>query len=116
MRCLLNFAKNKKTHKDKVYHTNKKSRIDNLTFITEYLSTHSCVDCGESDFVVLDFDHVRGIKSDNISTMAMTSRSIHAISKEIEKCEVRCANCHRRKTAKERNWYVSLINFNRVNS
>ena len=31
------------------------------------------------------------------------------VLEEINKCEVRCANCHRQKTAKDENWY-KLIN------
>ena len=62
-----------------------------------YLSEHPCVDCGEVDSVVLDFDHVRGKKFKNIAEMA-NSYPWLSVLKEIEKCVVRCANCHRRKT------------------
>ena len=60
------------------------------------LLEHPCVDCGEDDPVVLDFDH-RGDKVANVS--AMLSRAWATIVAEIEKCDVRCANCHRRRTA-----------------
>ena len=65
----------------------------------EYLSTHPCVDCGETDPIVLEFDHVRGEKSYNVTTMARRMFSWDRVMREIAKCEVRCANCHRRKTA-----------------
>src|SRR5205085_9607325 len=65
----------------------------------EYLETHPCVDCSETDPVVLEFDHVRGEKSYNVSAMGWLALSWNSLLKEIEKCEVRCANCHRRKTA-----------------
>jgi len=65
----------------------------------EYLEQHPCVDCGESDPVVLEFDHVRGEKSYNVSSMGWLMLSWNSLLKEIEKCDVRCANCHRRKTA-----------------
>lgn len=73
----------------------------------DYLKQHPCIDCGESDPVVLDFDHVRGIKRSAVSSMFRDCRW-PAIQREIKKCEVRCANCHRRKTAKERGYFKVL--------
>jgi hypothetical protein len=73
--------------------------------IYEYLLTHPCVDCGENDPVVLEFDHVTGEKKYNIADVIRSGRTWQAITKEIEKCEVRCANCHRRATARRKgNW------------
>lgn len=71
--------------------------------VLEYLSTHPCVDCGESDPVVLEFDHVRE-KITDVARLVYDGFSWAAISDEIAKCEVRCANCHRRVTAKRGNW------------
>lgn len=71
----------------------------------DYLSEHPCVDCGESDPVVLEFDHLYD-KSANVSDMQVVSLS--RLAAEIAKCEVRCANCHRRKTAHELNYYDGL--------
>jgi len=82
----------------------RKSRARNRQFILEYLSKHPCVDCPEKDPVVLEFDHVRGKKLDTISNLAFRyTSSLKKIVSEIKKCEVRCANCHRRRHAKERN-------------
>ena len=66
---------------------------------TFYLRDHPCIDCGQSDPSVLDFDHVRGIKSAAISSMVRDVRSMDVIWSEVAKCEIRCANCHRRRTA-----------------
>lgn len=76
-----------------------------------YFQTHPCVDCGEKDPVVLDFDHrVPGEKSFTISQGLGHSYSLHRLMEEIEKCDVRCANCHRRKTAKTDQWnWVQLL-------
>lgn len=74
-----------------------KARRRNWEFVKGYLSSHPCVDCGEGDIVVLEFDHVRGEKRDDISGMVRDC-SLSSIKAEIEKCEVRCANCHRRQT------------------
>ena len=73
--------------------------------VGEYLLTHPCVDCGESDPVVLEFDHVRGTKVQAVSKMIASHRSKQSVLEEIAKCEVRCANCHRRVTARRGNWY-----------
>jgi hypothetical protein len=66
--------------------------------IVEYLREHPCVDCGETDIVVLEFDHIAE-KVANISAYAGGGRSWARVKAEIDKCEVRCANCHRRRTA-----------------
>ena len=69
------------------------------TFIFDYLSTHPCIDCGERDPIVLEFDHVTGIKEYNVSCMVGCTND--KIQSEIDKCVVRCANCHKRKTSKQ---------------
>ncbi len=68
--------------------------------IWAHLESHPCVDCGESDPVVLEFDHRDpSRKSFCIGAFAhrCTLEELHA---EIAKCDVRCASCHRRETAK----------------
>jgi hypothetical protein len=74
----------------------------NRAFLNEYLKAHPCVDCGESDLAVLDFDHVNG-KVMEISRLVLYA-SVRRIVEEIERCEVRCANCHARRTAKQFGW------------
>jgi hypothetical protein len=68
----------------------------NRRFIYQYLLSHQCVDCGESDPVILEFDHVRGNKIFNIGMECHTSW--HRIESEIAKCDIRCTNCHLRRT------------------
>jgi hypothetical protein len=80
---------------------NKKAWAARRAFVTNYLAAHPCVDCGEADVVVLDFDHVRGEKVGVVSVL-IRKGSLSAIKAEIEKCEVRCANCHRRVTHRRR--------------
>jgi hypothetical protein len=77
-----------------------KLRLTNRTNLIEYLKAHPCVDCGEPDTVVLEFDHVRGEKKTEVSNMIKNTNWTNILL-EIEKCEVRCANCHKRKTTRQ---------------
>lgn len=102
------YAKNKTYYIKKASRFRKKNQEENRSKLKDYLSKHHCIDCGESDPVVLQFDHVRGNKSENISTMFRQNAPWKHIEKEIHKCDVRCANCHARKTAKTNNHYKLL--------
>jgi hypothetical protein len=66
-------------------------------WLIEYFRSHPCVECGEGDPVVLEFDHLRD-KLFDVGNM-ISDRNWDSILAEIEKCEVVCANCHRRRTA-----------------
>ena len=70
-------------------------------WLLAYLIEHPCVDCGEADPIVLEFDH-RGDKAFNLGSAARSRRGLASIQAEVAKCDVRCANCHRRKTYAER--------------
>jgi hypothetical protein len=71
-------------------------------WIQNYLELHPCIDCGEADPCCLDFDHVRGKKHMPISRMINLGYSWGKMEAEINKCEIRCANCHRKRHAKLR--------------
>ena len=60
---------------------------------------------------MLDFDH-RSDKRFSISTMFKNCHSVEQLRKEIAKCDVRCANCHRKKTALERGYWKVLYSEN----
>ncbi|HEY8731219.1 MAG TPA: hypothetical protein VIN69_04480 [Candidatus Limnocylindria bacterium] len=71
----------------------------NREFVATYLSTHVCVDCGESDPVVLEFDHRDpGTKRADVGQLIHSS-TVAVVRAEIGKCDVRCGNCHRIRTA-----------------
>lgn len=77
----------------------------NREYLWDYLSNSECADCGEKDIIVLQFDHLRD-KKYHVSEMVSQGASLASIKKEIEKCEVVCANCHLRRTAKQQGWNV----------
>jgi hypothetical protein len=82
----------------------KRARIRSLqAHVLEYLRGHPCVDCGESDPVVLEFDHV-GDKIANICALVSDGAPLKTVDAEIARCEVVCANCHRRRTGQRAGW------------
>lgn len=70
-----------------------------------YMADKFCIDCGESDFVVLVHDHVTGEKRGGVQELINRGNKWEAVLEEIAKCEIRCCNCHIRKTATRGNWW-----------
>lgn len=100
----LNYRKNPKVKEDAVVRNNLRRDRHRLK-VLQYLIEHPCIDCGEKDPVVLQFDHRQpSIKVNSVSRMIYDC-SWSSISQEIAKCDVRCANCHTRRTAKQFNWF-----------
>jgi hypothetical protein len=92
------YLKNKDYFKE---HNKQSSRIKRLA-IDEYKKGKMCVDCGNTNPVVLTFDHVRGEKVAAVTDMANRSFTLSAIYKEIAKCDLRCFNCHMIKDCQKR--------------
>src|SRR5258708_10351590 len=69
------YKNNKQAYIDKTKKRNQRISEDNRTKLFAYLSQHPCVDCDETDAHVLEFDHVKGKKSNNISKMVMDGYS-----------------------------------------
>jgi hypothetical protein len=59
---------------------------------------------GISDQFVPQFDHREG-KAKDVGWLVSSGSRPGLIAQELEKCDVRCANCHRRRTAHVGNWY-----------
>lgn len=93
------YQDNKEYYKDKQKRT--KDRI--MELFIKYMADKSCVDCGEGDSLVLQFDHLRN-KTMNIAKCVHNSWSWDRILGEMSKCEIVCANCHTRRTAKRAGW------------
>ena len=81
----------------------------NLNYVGAFLELRGCVDCAISDVRVLEFDHVIGTKSFCISTGIRGEVPLDALTAEMSKCEVRCSNCHRRRTAERAGFYRHRI-------
>jgi hypothetical protein len=93
---------NKELYNKRRLLSNRKIKQKSREFINDYLKANPCVDCGESDPIVLEFDHVFGDKKYNVADLLKGYYAIETIKLEIKKCEVRCANCHRRVTHNRR--------------
>jgi hypothetical protein len=100
------YQNNREYYLSKAKKRNEQMKYVIRMFMWNYLSVHPCVDCGESDPIVLEFDHI----SDKIGAVSelFHKASLNVVKNEISKCEVRCANCHRRKTAREQSWYKNI--------
>lgn len=97
------YKSNKEPHNTKRKAWTENRRLENTEKLVEHLQNHPCVDCGETDPLVLELDHVTGTKVAAVTRLTSGASSWEKVANEIDKCVVRCANCHRRKTAKERN-------------
>lgn len=98
------YQNNIKYYVSKAQKRNRLIRKNAYSYLGPYLLSHPCVDCGEMDILVLEFDHIdRKMKDGEISHIIANGGNLDKIIREISKCEVRCSNCHRRKTEKENN-------------
>ena len=99
------YRRNKATYLANARRNNDSYRAENQRRLVEYLIDHPCRDCGERDPLVLDFDHrdpeVKRVEVANLIRHAASWTKVYA---EIENCDVRCANCHRRRTAQQFRW------------
>jgi len=103
------YQNNKQAYLDKARRSGKEAIGRAREKLVTYLETHPCVDCGEKDLVVLQFDHVRGEKKAHVSRLVTGGFPWKTIEAEIQKCEVRCANCHTRKTAASFGWWNTSL-------
>jgi hypothetical protein len=62
-----------------------------------------CIDCGYAAHAeALQFDHTGDDKKGNVSDLIRSDYSWTTIVNEINKCEVRCANCHAVRTSQRK--------------
>lgn len=98
------YLDNREYYLKKASKRNRKIKDKANRYVGKYLQTHPCVDCGETDILVLEFDHRdRSGKEEAVNRIIRNTGRMDKLVREISKCDVRCANCHRRKTEKENN-------------
>lgn len=96
-----NYYKNHYTRRKKVADGGNRRRIERAVWFAEYKNKLCCELCGEKHPSCLDFHH-RQNKHMNVADMVCLGASQQKIIKEIEKCYVWCANCHRKYHWQER--------------
>lgn len=81
--------------------------------LAQHLRDNPCADCGETDIRCLDFDHRDPHdKVMNVTALIAKHATWARVAAEIEKCDVRCASCHRKRTStvandwRHRRWLV----------
>ena len=104
------YLANRQLYIDRARASKNRIRAKNRANLLEYLRTHPCVDCGEPDPIVLQFDHTGDDKSAGIARMVTEARAWGKILLEIAKCEVVCADCHARRTAKRHGGWFKALN------
>jgi hypothetical protein len=76
--------------------TNRQARIYRQR-VSKIKAELGCQRCGENDPVCLDFHHIDELnKAFKISWGVSTALPWEDILYEIDKCDVLCANCHRK--------------------
>ncbi len=102
------YARNKGDHVRRVATRNKRVRGEHQQRMATYFLSHPCADCGEADLRVLELDHDDPAeKTAGVGRLLATGLPWATVLAEIDKCTVRCANCHRRRTAESYAWWRS---------
>ena len=91
------YRKNKPKQMVSVKRNNKKYIRRNKVAFYKWLSEQECAICGEDDMTVFEMHHRDPSKKEiGITVMLQRVFSIERLFKEIKKCDVLCANCHKR--------------------
>ena len=70
------------------------------SYVNSIRATTACADCNLFfPPVCMDFDHVRGVKVNDVGHLVASGRPIEELTAEIAKCDLVCSNCHRIRTA-----------------
>ncbi len=103
------YENHKESYRTRAKAYREKVKLEYRTNMLDFMKGKSCVTCGESDIVVLELDHIDPTtKRFSISQAVKLGQKWESVLEEIEKCQVLCANCHKRKTAKQFGWYKNL--------
>lgn len=92
-------AKNPEATAARQLQYNQQAREKAREFVIALKTSTPCADCGGFfHHVAMDFDHVRGKKFKAVAQMVGAAYPVANIAKEVAKCDLVCANCHRIRT------------------
>lgn len=102
-----NYTRRKPSYRSERLEYRNRRKLQYVTWIVDYFLENPCVVCGESDPLLLDFDHRnQDDKSYEVADLLNSISSWSKIQNEIIKCDVLCVSCHRRKTATQCGWWM----------
>lgn len=97
------YEANKEEYKSRSAASNIRSRKRNARYIQDIKAKTPCNDCGKKyPYYVMQFDHIYE-KNGAVANLARASVSIARIQREIDGCEIVCANCHAERTWSRKN-------------
>lgn len=93
----------KQKHKKEIKEKERKCREEKRLYIDKYKLSKGCIICGYNKCAAaLDFHHMKDKKFYLASSIGCR-KNINEIKREMDKCIVLCANCHRELHYKEEN-------------
>lgn len=100
------YRRNRAYYLAKARARNARTKDEVRAWLLEYLSRSACADCGNVDIRVLEFDHRDpASKRAEVSVLAENGYSLATVQREVEKCDIRCANCHVIRTRSRDGWW-----------
>ena len=84
-----------KKNRERLLEYQNKRYNETLDIFRRWRKTLKCCRCEENDVACLEFHHSDPETKEN-NVVRMVSRSVKSVIKELKKCVVVCANCHRR--------------------
>jgi hypothetical protein len=91
-----------KQHREKYTQYQRQKRLDRSEWLWELKCGLICVKCGEDHPACFDFHHIDPKMKDGLISKMIKRASMERVISEIEKCDVLCANCHRKLHCKKK--------------
>lgn len=85
-------------HPERVRESERKQQRQRRDMLRDLKEKTPCMDCGGSfAHYVMEFDHRPG-EDKRANVTALTAANYSVLMREVEKCDIICANCHRKRT------------------